>query len=99
GIEGLGDRYKRDTVGIKQLDELGEISERAGQPVDLVNQYDINLAGANIGQELLQCRTLERGAREGAIIVAGGDQPPAFGCLALDIGFTGFALGIERIEG
>jgi hypothetical protein len=33
GIERLGHRHERDRVGIEQLDELGEISERAGQPV------------------------------------------------------------------
>jgi hypothetical protein len=30
GVERLGDRYKRDTLGIEQLDQLGKISERAG---------------------------------------------------------------------
>ena len=44
GVEGLGHRHKRDAVGIEQLDELGEISERAGQPVDLVNQHNVNPA-------------------------------------------------------
>jgi len=86
-------------VGIKQLDELGEISQRTGQPVDLVNQHDVDLAGADIGQELLQRRAVERGTGECTIVVAAGDQPPAFVRLALYIGLAGFALGVERVEG
>src|SRR6516164_1819319 len=99
GIEGLGHRHKRDVVGIEQLDELGEISQRAGQPVDLVNQHNVNLARLDIGQELLQRRAVERGAGECAVVVAAGDQPPAFVRLALYICLAGLALGVERVEG
>src|SRR5262249_37504714 len=81
------------------LDELGEISERAGQPVDLVNQHNVNLARPDIGQELLQRRAVERGAGECAIVVAPGDQPPAFVRLALYICLAGLALSVERVEG
>src|SRR5215471_19125548 len=59
GVEGLGHRHKRDAVGIEQLDELGEISERTGQPVNLVHQHNVDLAGAHLGQELLQRRAVE----------------------------------------
>src|SRR6266446_5445104 len=34
------------------------------------------VARASIGQELLQCRAVERGAGECAVVVAAGDQPP-----------------------
>jgi hypothetical protein len=88
-----------DVVGIEQLDELGKISERAGQPVDLVDQHDVDLARPDIGQQLLQRGTLERGAGEGAVVVAARDQPPAFVRLTLYICLAGLALGIERVEG
>src|SRR5206468_6498828 len=88
-----------DPVGIEQLDELGEISERAGQPIDLVNQHNVDRARPDIRQELLQSGPLERGAGECTIVVAAGDQPPALVRLALDICLTGLALGIERVEG
>src|SRR5207237_629323 len=42
---------------------------------------------------------LERGAGECTGIVAAWNQPPALVRLALDIGLTGLALGIERAEG
>ena len=86
-------------MGIEQLDELGKIRKRAGQPVDLVNQHNINLARPDIGQELLQSRPVERGAGECTIVVAAGDQPPAVVRLTLYICLTGLALGVERVEG
>src|SRR5947207_3466839 len=86
-------------MGIKQLDELGEISERTGQPVDLVHQHNVDLARAHLGQELLQRRAVERGTGECTVVVAAGDQPPAFVRLALYICLAGLALGMERVEG
>jgi hypothetical protein len=35
-IELLGDRHERDGSGIKGLDQLGEVRQRAGEAVDLV---------------------------------------------------------------
>ena len=84
---------------LEQLDQLGKIRQRAGQPVDLVNHHNVDLAGPNIGQEPLQGRPFQRGPGEGAIVIMVGDEPPAFGRLALDIGLTGLALGVERGEG
>ena len=66
-------------VGLEQLDQLGKIRQRAGQPVDLVNQHDVDLARANIGQQPLQGRPFQRGAGEPAVIIMVGDEPPAFG--------------------
>src|SRR5262252_1800441 len=86
-------------MSIEQLDELGEISERAGQPVDLVNQHNVDSARAHLGQEPLQSRAVERGTGECTIVVAAGDQPPAFVRLALYICLASLALSIERVEG
>ena len=33
---------------VEQLDQLGEICEGPGQPVDLVDHYDVDLAGPEI---------------------------------------------------
>ena len=35
-------------MSIEQLDELGEVSQRAGQAVDLVNDDDIDFARPDI---------------------------------------------------
>src|SRR5947207_908628 len=64
-----------------------------------VDQHAVDLACPDIGQQLLQRRAVERGAGERAVIVAGGDQPPAFVRLTLYIGLAGLALGVERVEG
>src|SRR5437660_4793081 len=75
------------------------LAKRTGQSVDLVNQHNVNRARPDIGQELLQRRAVERGTGECTIVVAAGDQPPAFVRLALYICLAGLALSVERVEG
>src|SRR6516225_2960249 len=86
-------------MGIEQLNELGEIRERAREPVDLVDQHNVDRTRPDVGQEPLHGRTVERGAGKGAVVVAAGNQTPAFVRLTLYIGLAGLALGIERGEG
>ena len=86
-------------MGIEQFDQLGEIGQRAGEAVDLVHHYDIDFAGAHLGQKRLQGGAVERSAGEAAVVVVVGRKPPALAGLAADIGLAGFALGIERREG
>ena len=50
---------------IKQFDQLGEIGEGAGETVDLIDHDNGDLAGPDIGQELLQGRAVEGGSGEG----------------------------------
>src|ERR1700730_13178215 len=97
-VERLGDRHEGHPVLVKQLDQLGEIGERAGQAIDLIDHHDGDLAGSDIGKEVLQGLAVERGAGEAAVVVVIGDEPPAFMRLALDVGFAGLPLGIERVE-
>jgi hypothetical protein len=40
-------------VGVEHVDDLGEIGERPGQPIDLVDDNDLDLAGFDIGEEPL----------------------------------------------
>jgi len=99
GVEGLRDRHERHVMGIEQLNDLGEISERAGEPIDLVNQHNVDRPRPDIGQELPHGRTLERGAGECTIVVAVREQALAFVRLTLYICLAGLALGIERGKG
>ena len=46
GVEGLGDRDERHLMGIEQLDQLGEVGQRAGQAIDLVDHDDVDPAAA-----------------------------------------------------
>jgi len=40
-------------VNIEQLDQFGKIGERPGQPIDLVDDDDVDLAGSDIVQQPL----------------------------------------------
>src|SRR5260370_30922248 len=55
GIELLGHRHERHAVGVEDLDHLGEVGERAGQPVDLVYHHYIDQLVTNVVQQALQC--------------------------------------------
>src|SRR4029077_1043878 len=83
---------------IEDLDQPGKIGERAGEPVDLVDDHDVDAAGCNVGEQALQRRPLDVAAREPAIVIAGSGQSPALVTLAADIGLAGFALRLERVE-
>ena len=49
GVELLGDRDEGDAAGVEHLDDLGEVGQRPGQAVDLVDHDDVDLAGADVG--------------------------------------------------
>ncbi len=71
---------------VEQLDELGEVGQRPGQPVDFVDNDHVDLAGPHVRKEPPQRRSLSIAAREPAIIVSGTQQAPAGMRLAADIG-------------
>ena len=83
-----------DAVRLEQLDQLGKIRQRASKTVDFVDHHSIDLAGTDIRQERLQGSPFQRGPGEPAVIIMVGYKPPTFGCLALDVGHTGLALGV-----
>ena len=83
---------------VEQFDQLGEVGERAGQPVDLVDDDDVDPASANVVKEPLERWPLHRAAGVAAVVVVGSDQLPAFVGLALDVGFRGLPLIVERVE-
>ena len=90
---------KETLMLVEQLDELGEVGKRAGEPVDLVDDDDVDPVGPDLVQQALQGRAIERSAGEAAVIEPVANEPPALMRLALDVGLTGLPLGIERVEG
>jgi hypothetical protein len=68
---GHGD--ERDAAGIEDLDHLGEICQRAREPVDLVDHDRIDQPFGDIGHKSLQRRAFHGGAGEAAIIVMSSD--------------------------
>ncbi len=83
---------------VERLHQLGEIGERAGQPVDLVDDDDVDPALADAIEEVLQRRPLHGAAGIAAVVEALANEPPALVRLALDIGLGGFSLRVEGIE-
>ena len=95
GVELLRDRDERHALGVEDLDDLGEIGQRSGQPVDLVDDHGIDLALANVGEELLQRRPLQIAAGTPAIIVGLRQAGPALMVLAPDERLASLALGMQ----
>src|SRR3984893_8651827 len=87
------------SCAFEKLDELGEVGKRPRQPIDLVDDDDVDLLRSDLVQQGLEGGPIERRTGEGAIIEAVGNEPPALVGLALDIGLAGFALGVEGVEG
>src|SRR6202012_2721432 len=61
--------------------------------------HDVDPLRPDLIEEALEGWTVERGAGEPTIIEMCGYELPAFVRLALDVGLTGLALGIEGVEG
>jgi hypothetical protein len=80
-------------MGVEQLDQLGEVRERAGQPVDLVDHDDIDPAVPDVGQQPLQGGALGGAAGIATVVVTGADQGPAVMGLAADVGLRRLVLG------
>src|SRR5258705_4381573 len=85
-------------MGIKQLDQFGEVRQRPRQTVDLVDHDDVDLAGTDIGQPPLTVGSVGGPARVPAIVIAGSDQRPAGMSLTLDIGGGSIVLRVQRVE-
>ena len=83
---------------VEQLDQLGEVGERTGQAIDLIDDDHVDSSRLNVGQQLPQRRPVQRAAGKPAIVVAVPDRLPAFVSLALDISLRGLALGVKRVE-
>ena len=69
GVELLRDRDEGHAVPVKELNELGKICQRAGQPVDLVHYNDIDFARAHIIEQPLQRGSVGIAAGEPTIAV------------------------------
>jgi hypothetical protein len=85
-------------VSIEELDHLGEIRQRAGQPVHFVDHHDIHQPAPDVLQQALQRGALHGPAGDAAVIVVGLEQTPALTRLASDERLAGLALDMERIE-
>jgi hypothetical protein len=63
----LRHRDERHSLSIEEFDEPRKIGERSGQPVDLVDDDDVDPAGPDIGEKGLKRLELARSALTGQI--------------------------------
>ena len=98
GVERLGDGDEGHRVAVEHLDQLREIHQAAAEPVDLVDDHDVDPAVLDVGKQSLQRGPLQRAAGEAAVVVTVGNQQPAFRLLAGDVGLASLALGVEAVE-
>ena len=61
-------------MGVECLDQLGEVGERAGQPIDLIDDDHVDPSRLHIGKQALQSRPNHRAAGEAAVVVTIADQ-------------------------
>ena len=54
---------------VENLDHLGEVGERTGQPVNFVDHHHIDQALIDVSKQTLQCRSFHRSTRQAAIVV------------------------------
>jgi hypothetical protein len=83
---------------VEEFDQLGEVGERASQPVHFVDDDNVDPTIANVIQELSERWPLHRATGVAAVIVARADELPTLVGLALDVGFRGLSLVVERVE-
>src|SRR6185295_3311587 len=83
---------------VEHFDQLGEVCQRPGKAVDLINHNDIDLAGSNIVQQPLQVGTVGRASGIASIVISGADWRPAGVRLALDVSRRSLILRVQGVE-
>lgn len=61
---------------VEHIDDLRKVSERPSQPVDLIDNDDLNLGGLNVGQQPLKRRSLHGATRKPSVVVEIGKARP-----------------------
>ena len=77
-VELLRDRNKGRASRIEDFDDLGKIGERAGQPVDFVDDHGVDPTHRDVGEQPLQRRPIHRRAGEPAVVISRAQARPAF---------------------
>ncbi len=98
GVDVLRHADERDMVAVKQRQQLRELQQTAGKPVDFVDDHGIDLSGFDILPKPYERRTVGVAAAVSAVIVMFRQTRPAVGFLAGDKVFSRLALGVQRIE-
>ena len=92
-VEGLGRRAKGDAGGVEIFQDLSQAPHRAGEPVDPVDQEQVEAPGPGFRQRTLSFWSL--GDRAGGLVAeAPGELPVG---LALHVGAEPFGLSLQGV--
>ena len=80
---------------VEDFDRLCEVGEGTGETVDLVDNDNVELAGSDLVQKILQGRAIQGSAGQAAVVEPVPNPYPSFVGLALDIGLAGLPLGVQ----
>src|SRR5271165_6922294 len=83
---------------VKHLDDLGEVRERTGQAVDLVDDDGVDPMRGDVGQKTLERRALHSSAGITGVIIELRQDDPALMPLTSNERLAGFALRVEGVE-
>ena len=87
------DRDKGHAVGVEQVHQLGEVGERPGQAVDLVDHHHVDQTGPDVLQQPFEGLAVRVAPREAPVVIGLLYEEPAFVLLTLYIGFSRLPLG------
>jgi hypothetical protein len=92
GVERLGRRAQRDPVGVELLGQLRQLAHLAREPVDAVDEQQVDRFVAGEIERGMQAGAVELGAGRSVLLVS--DNPPAL--LRLAERFEALALAVQR---
>ena len=98
GVERLGNTDERGVGLLELLDDPREVGETASQPVDLVDDDDVDLARLHVLEQGLQGRPFHRPTRDAAVVVTLAVKAPALVALAGNVSLARVVLGVEAVE-
>jgi hypothetical protein len=82
-------------VCLEGFNDLREVEQRAGHPVDLIDHHDIDLALTDIAEKPLQGRAVHGPTGKAPVVIERRQHRPAFVLLLENEGRASFTLGIK----
>src|SRR5208283_6079350 len=83
---------------VEHLDDLGEVRERTGQAVDLIDDDGVDPMRGDVGEQTVQRRSLHGAAGVARIVVELRQNAPALMLLTSNERLAGLALRVEGVE-
>jgi len=94
-IEGLGDANEGHVTSVEDFNKLREIHQGPAEPVNLVDDHDINASDFYVGKKFFQRRPVESATGYTAVVILLRQFDPPFRTLARNIGAAGLALSVQ----